>query len=395
MNNEKIILTGDRPTGRLHIGHYVGSLRRRVELQNSGKYDKIFIFIADAQALTDNMDNPEKIRQNIIEVALDWLSVGINPEVSTLFIQSQIRELYELTTYYMNLVTVSRLQRNPTVKTEIQMRNFETSIPVGFFTYPISQAADITAFQATTVPVGEDQKPMLEQAVEIVRRFNYIYGETLTEPNILLPDNAACLRLPGTDGKAKMSKSLGNCIFLSDTSDEVKQKIRSMYTDPTHIHVNDPGNVEGNTVFTYLDAFCRPEHFERYLPEYPNLDELKNHYRRGGLGDVKIKNFLNAIMEETLEPIRTRRKEFEKDIPAVYDILKKGCDVAREKAADTLSAVRKAMKIDYFDDNALISEQTKRFANEQNRRKHRRHKTHCNKTTGCAGKCRAARVLIS
>lgn len=356
MNNEKIILTGDRPTGRLHIGHYVGSLRRRVELQNSGKYDKIFIFIADAQALTDNMDNPEKIRQNIIEVALDWLSVGINPEVSTLFIQSQIRELYELTTYYMNLVTVSRLQRNPTVKTEIQMRNFETSIPVGFFTYPISQAADITAFQATTVPVGEDQKPMLEQAVEIVRRFNYIYGETLTEPNILLPDNAACLRLPGTDGKAKMSKSLGNCIFLSDTSDEVKQKIRSMYTDPTHIHVNDPGNVEGNTVFTYLDAFCRPEHFERYLPEYPNLDELKNHYRRGGLGDVKIKNFLNAIMEETLEPIRTRRKEFEKDIPAVYDILKKGCDVAREKAADTLSAVRKAMKIDYFDDNALISE---------------------------------------
>lgn len=364
MNNEKIILTGDRPTGRLHIGHYVGSLRRRVELQNSGKYDKIFIFIADAQALTDNMDNPEKIRQNIIEVALDWLSVGINPEVSTLFIQSQIRELYELTAYYMNLVTVSRLQRNPTVKTEIQMRNFETSIPVGFFTYPISQAADITAFQATTVPVGEDQKPMLEQAVEIVRRFNYIYGETLTEPNILLPDNAACLRLPGTDGKAKMSKSLGNCIFLSDTSDEVKQKIRSMYTDPTHIHVNDPGNVEGNTVFTYLDAFCRPEHFERYLPEYPNLDELKNHYRRGGLGDVKIKNFLNAIMEETLEPIRTRRKEFEKDIPAVYDILKKGCDVAREKAADTLSAVRKAMKIDYFDDNALISEQTKRFANE-------------------------------
>ena len=364
MNNEKIILTGDRPTGRLHIGHYVGSLRRRVELQNSGQYDKIFIFIADAQALTDNMDNPEKIRQNIIEVALDWLSVGINPEVSTLFIQSQIRELYELTTYYMNLVTVSRLQRNPTVKTEIQMRNFETSIPVGFFTYPISQAADITAFQATTVPVGEDQKPMLEQALEIVRRFNYIYGHTLTEPNILLPDNAACLRLPGTDGKAKMSKSLGNCIFLSDTSDEVKQKIRSMYTDPTHIHVNDPGNVEGNTVFTYLDAFCRPEHFERYLPEYPNLDELKNHYRRGGLGDVKIKNFLNAIMEETLEPIRTRRKEFEKDIPAVYDILKKGCDVAREKAADTLSAVRKAMKIDYFDDNALISEQTKRFANE-------------------------------
>lgn len=324
----------------------------------------MFVFIADAQALTDNMENPEKVRQNVIEVALDYLACGLDPTKSTLFIQSQIPELCELSFYYMDLVTVSRLQRNPTVKTEIQMRNFEASIPVGFFTYPISQAADITAFKATTVPVGEDQEPMLEQAREIVRRFNYIYGETLTEPNILLPDNAACLRLPGTDGKAKMSKSLGNCIFLSDTSDEVKQKIRSMYTDPTHIHVNDPGNVEGNTVFTYLDAFCRPEHFERYLPEYPNLDELKKHYRRGGLGDVKIKNFLNAIMEETLEPIRTRRKEFEKDIPAVYDILKKGCDVAREKAADTLSAVRKAMKIDYFDDNALISEQTKRFANE-------------------------------
>ena len=362
MNNEKIILTGDRPTGRLHIGHYVGSLRRRVELQNSGKYDKIFIFIADAQALTDNMDNPEKIRQNIIEVALDWLSVGIDPSVSTLFVQSQIRELYELSAYYMNLVTVSRLQRNPTVKTEIQMRNFETSIPVGFFTYPISQAADITAFQATTVPAGEDQKPMIEQAVEIARRFNYIYGETLVEPNILLPDNAACLRLPGTDGKAKMSKSLGNCIFLSDTADEVKQKIRSMYTDPTHLRVSDPGNVEGNTVFTYLDAFCLPEHFGRYLPEYANLDELKDHYRRGGLGDVKVKNFLNAIMEETLEPVRAKRKEFEKDIPAVYDILKKGCENAREKAADTLSAVRKAMKIDYFDDNKLIAEQADRFA---------------------------------
>lgn len=362
MNNEKIILTGDRPTGRLHIGHYVGSLRRRVELQNSGKYDKIFIFIADAQALTDNMDNPEKIRQNIIEVALDWLSVGIDPSVSTLFVQSQIRELYELSAYYMNLVTVSRLQRNPTVKTEIQMRNFETSIPVGFFTYPISQAADITAFQATTVPAGEDQKPMIEQAVEIARRFNYIYGETLVEPNILLPDNAACLRLPGTDGKAKMSKSLGNCIFLSDTADEVRQKIRSMYTDPTHLRVSDPGNVEGNTVFTYLDAFCLPEHFGRYLPEYANLDELKDHYRRGGLGDVKVKNFLNAIMEETLEPVRAKRKEFEKDIPAVYDILKKGCENAREKAADTLSAVRKAMKIDYFDDNKLIAEQADRFA---------------------------------
>lgn len=361
MNNEKIILTGDRPTGRLHIGHYVGSLRRRVELQNSGKYDKIFIFIADAQALTDNMDNPEKIRQNIIEVALDWLSVGINPEVSTLFIQSQIRELYELTTYYMNLVTVSRLQRNPTVKTEIQMRNFETSIPVGFFTYPISQAADITAFQATTVPVGEDQKPMLEQAVEIVRRFNYIYGETLTEPNILLPDNAACLRLPGTDGKAKMSKSLGNCIYLSDPADEVEKKVRSMYTDPTHIKVSDPGKLEGNTVFTYLDAFCRPEHFERYLPDYPNLDELKAHYTRGGLGDVKVKKFLAAIMQEELEPIRERRKAFEKDIPAIYDMLKKGCEVAREAAAQTLSEVRRAMKIDYFDDEALIAEQAERF----------------------------------
>lgn len=361
MNNEKIILTGDRPTGRLHIGHYVGSLRRRVELQNSGKYDKIFIFIADAQALTDNMDNPEKIRQNIIEVALDWLSVGINPEVSTLFIQSQIRELYELTTYYMNLVTVSRLQRNPTVKTEIQMRNFETSIPVGFFTYPISQAADITAFQATTVPVGEDQKPMLEQAVEIVRRFNYIYGETLTEPNILLPDNAACLRLPGTDGKAKMSKSLGNCIYLSDPADEVEKKVRSMYTDPTHIKVSDPGKLEGNTVFTYLDAFCRPEHFGRYLPDYPNLDELKAHYTRGGLGDVKVKKFLAAIMQEELEPIRERRKAFEKDIPAIYDMLKKGCEVAREAAAQTLSEVRRAMKIDYFDDEALIAEQAERF----------------------------------
>lgn len=361
MNNEKIILTGDRPTGRLHIGHYVGSLRRRVELQNSGQYDKIFIFIADAQALTDNMDNPEKIRQNIIEVALDWLSVGINPEVSTLFIQSQIRELYELTTYYMNLVTVSRLQRNPTVKTEIQMRNFETSIPVGFFTYPISQAADITAFQATTVPVGEDQKPMLEQAVEIVRRFNYIYGETLTEPNILLPDNAACLRLPGTDGKAKMSKSLGNCIYLSDPADEVEKKVRSMYTDPTHIKVSDPGKLEGNTVFTYLDAFCRPEHFGRYLPDYPNLDELKAHYTRGGLGDVKVKKFLAAIMQEELEPIRERRKAFEKDIPAIYDMLKKGCEVAREAAAQTLSEVRRAMKIDYFDDEALIAEQAERF----------------------------------
>ena len=303
MTKEKIILTGDRPTGRLHIGHFVGSLRRRVELQNAGDYKDMFVFIADAQALTDNMDNPEKVRQNVIEVALDYLACGLDPMKSTIFIQSQIPELCELSFYYMDLVTVSRLQRNPTVKTEIQMRNFEASIPVGFFTYPISQAADITAFKATTVPVGEDQEPMLEQAREIVRRFNYIYGETLVEPEILLPDNAACLRLPGTDGKAKMSKSLGNCIYLSDTADEVAKKIKGMYTDPDHLRVQDPGKVEGNTVFTYLDAFCRPEHFERYLPEYPNLDELKAHYRRGGLGDVKVKKFLTAIMQETLGPI--------------------------------------------------------------------------------------------
>ena len=365
MAKEKIILTGDRPTGRLHIGHYVGSLRRRVELQNSGQYDKMFIFIADAQALTDNMDNPEKVRQNVIEVALDYLACGLDPEKSTLFIQSQIPELCELTFYYMDLVTVSRLQRNPTVKTEIQMRNFEASIPVGFFTYPISQAADITAFKATTVPVGEDQEPMLEQAREIVRRFNFIYGETLVEPEILLPDNAACLRLPGTDGKAKMSKSLNNCIYLSDTADEVQKKIRGMYTDPDHLRVQDPGKIEGNTVFTYLDAFCRPEHFGRYLPDYPNLDELKAHYRRGGLGDVKVKNFLNAIMQETLEPIRNHRKEFEKDIPAIYAMLKKGCDVAREAAAQTLDEVRRAMKINYFDDAELIAEQTKRFQEGQ------------------------------
>ncbi len=361
MAKEKIILTGDRPTGRLHIGHFVGSLRRRVELQNAGDYKKMFVFIADAQALTDNMDNPEKVRQNVIEVALDYLACGLNPAKCTIFIQSQIPELCELSFYYMDLVTVSRLQRNPTVKTEIQMRNFETSIPVGFFTYPISQAADITAFKATTVPVGEDQEPMLEQAREIVRRFNNIYGETLVEPEILLPDNAACLRLPGTDGKAKMSKSLGNCIYLSDTADEVQKKIRSMYTDPDHLRVQDPGKIEGNTVFTYLDAFCRPEHFGLYLPEYPNLDELKAHYRRGGLGDVKVKKFLNAIMEETLEPIRTRRKEFEKDIPAIYDMLKRGCADAREAAAATLDEVRRAMKINYFDDADLIAEQAQRF----------------------------------
>ena len=364
MSKEKIILTGDRPTGRLHIGHYVGSLRRRVELQNSGLYDKIFVFIADAQALTDNVDNPEKVRQNVIEVALDYLACGLDPAKSTIFIQSQIAELCELSFYFMNMVTVSRLQRNPTVKAEIQLRNFDASIPVGFFTYPISQTADIAAFKATTVPVGEDQEPMLEQAREIVRRFNYIYGETLVEPEILLPENAACLRLPGTDGKAKMSKSLGNCIYLSDSDDEVQKKVKGMYTDPDHLRVQDPGKVEGNPVFTYLDAFCRPEHFGLYLPEYPNLDELKAHYQRGGLGDMKVKGFLNSIMQETLEPIRNRRKEFEKDIPAIYDMLKKGCDAAREVAAATLDDVRKAMKINYFDDAELIAEQVKKFSGE-------------------------------
>ena len=362
MKKEKVILTGDRPTGKLHIGHYVGSLKRRVELQNSGEFDKIFIMIADAQALTDNVDNPEKVRQNIIEVALDYLACGIDPTKSTIFIQSQIAELCELSFYYMNLVSVSRLQRNPTVKTEIQMRNFENnSIPVGFFTYPISQAADITAFKGTVVPVGEDQKPMLEQTNEIVRRFNHIYGETLIEPQILLPDNAACLRLPGTDGKAKMSKSLGNCIWLSESADELQKKVKSMYTDPDHLRVQDPGKIEGNTVFTYLDAFCLPEHFERYLPEYPNLDELKAHYQRGGLGDMKVKKFLGAIMEEVLGPIRERRKEFEKDIPAIYDMLKKGCDVARAEAADTLEHVRRSMRINYFEDADFIAEQAKRF----------------------------------
>lgn len=361
MSNEKIILTGDRPTGRLHVGHYVGSLRRRVELQNSGKFDKIFIMIADAQALTDNADNPEKVRQNIIEVALDYLSCGIDPLKSNIFIQSQIPELCELSFYYMNLVTVSRLQRNPTVKSEIQMRNFETSIPVGFFTYPISQAADITAFKATTVPVGEDQLPMLEQTKEIVRKFNSVYDEVLIEPEILLPDNKACLRLPGTDGKAKMSKSLGNCIYLSDTEKDVKTKIMSMYTDPNHIRVEDPGQVEGNTVFTYLDAFSKPEHFAEYLPDYANLQELKDHYTRGGLGDVKVKKFLNAVMQEELAPIRARRAEYEKDIPEIYNILKKGTEVAKEKAAQTLSEVKAAMKINYFDDAELIAEQAKKY----------------------------------
>ena len=321
---EKIILTGDRPTGRLHIGHYVGSLRRRVQLQNSGEFDKIFIMIADAQALTDNFDNPEKIRQNIIEVALDYLSAGLDPAKSTLFVQSQIPELTELTFFYSNLVTVSRLQRNPTVKNEIKLRNFEASIPVGFFTYPISQAADITAFKATTVPVGEDQLPMIEQTREIVRKFNSIYDEVLVEPDVLLPENEACCRLPGTDGGQKMSKSLGNCIYLADSEADVKKKVMSMYTDPTHIQVSDPGHLEGNTVFTYLDAFSKPEHFEEYLPEYANLDELKAHYTRGGLGDVKIKKFLNNIMQEELAPIRARRAEFEKDRPSVYEILKNG-----------------------------------------------------------------------
>ena len=357
----KIILTGDRPTGRLHLGHFVGSLRRRVELQNSGLFDKIFIMIADAQALTDNADNPEKIRQNIIEVALDYLACGIDPTKSTIFIQSQVAELCELAFYYMNLVTVSRLQRNPTVKTEIQMRNFETSIPVGFFTYPISQASDITAFRATTVPAGEDQQPMIEQAREIARRFNGIYGDTLVEPEILLPDNAACMRLPGTDGKAKMSKSLGNCIYLSDSSEEVRKRVMSMYTDPDHIRVEDPGKIEGNTVFTYLDAFCRPEHFAQFWPEYTNLDELKAHYQRGGLGDVKVKKFLYAILEELLTPIRERRKEWEKDIPAVFDILKRGSEAARAVAANTLADVRSAMRINYFDDAELIAEQSRKF----------------------------------
>lgn len=361
---DKIILTGDRPTGKLHLGHYVGSLKGRVELQNSGDYKDIFIMIADAQALTDNSENPEKVRQNIIEVALDYLSVGLDPKKSTLFIQSQIPELCELAFYYMNLVTVSRLQRNPTVKSEIQMRNFEASIPVGFFTYPISQASDITAFKATTVPVGEDQLPMLEQTKEIVRKFNAVYGDTLIEPDILLPDNKACLRLPGIDGKAKMSKSLNNCIYLSDSAEEVRQKVMSMYTDPDHIQVSDPGKIEGNCVFIYLDAFCKPEHFEKYLPDYQNLDELKAHYQRGGLGDVKVKRFLNAILEEELAPIRERRRELEQRIPEIYDILKEGSKKAREVAAKTLHDVKNAMKINYFDDVELINEQSEKYTNK-------------------------------
>lgn len=360
----KVILTGDRPTGKLHLGHYVGSLRRRVELQNSGEYDKIFIMIADTQALTDNADNPEKIRQNILEVALDYLSCGLDPAKSTLFIQSQVPELTELTMYYMNLVTVSRLQRNPTVKSEIQMRNFETSIPVGFFTYPISQASDITAFRATTVPAGEDQMPMVEQTREIVHKFNSVYGETLVTPQILLPENQACLRLPGTDGKAKMSKSLGNCIYLSDSAEDVRKKVMSMYTDPEHIRVQDPGKIEGNTVFTYLDAFCRPEYFAEFWPDYANLDEVKEHYQRGGLGDVKVKKFLNNILQAELEPIRARRKEYEKDIPAVYEILKNGSAVAQAEAAQTLHDVRAAMKINYFEDAELIASQASKYGDK-------------------------------
>lgn len=358
----KIILTGDRPTGRLHVGHYAGSLKRRVELQNSGGYDKVLIMIADAQALTDNYDNPEKIRQNVIEVALDYLSCGMDPAKSTLFVQSQISELCELSFYYMDLVTVSRLQRNPTVKSEIAQRGFKSSIPVGFFTYPISQAADITAFKATTVPVGEDQLPMLEQAREIVRSFNHYYGETLVEPEALLPENKACLRLPGTDGMAKMSKSLGNCIYLSDTPDEVKKKVMGMYTDPNHIHVDDPGQVEGNPVFVYLDAFCSDEKLHGYMPEYAGLQELKDHYARGGLGDIKVKKLLNQVLQEELEPIRQKRKEFEKDIPEVYRILQKGSEAAKELAAQTLSEVRKAMGINYFDDMELIQSQAERFS---------------------------------
>lgn len=358
----KIILTGDRPTGRLHLGHYVGSLKRRVELQNSGFYDKTMIMIADAQALTDNIENPDKIRENIIEVALDYLSAGIDPTKSTIFIQSMIPELCELSFYYMDLVTLARLERNPTVKTEIKMRNFESSIPVGFLTYPISQAADITAFKATTVPVGEDQLPMIEQCREIVRKFNNTYSEVLVEPEALIPSNQACLRLPGVDGKTKMSKSLGNCIYLADTKEQVKDQIMKMYTDPLHIKVSDPGHLEGNTAFIYLDAFSRDEHFERYLPEYTCLDELKEHYTRGGLGDVKVKRFLNEIIQEELEPLRKRRAEFEKDIPEVYNILKKGSEEAREIAAKTLSEVKAAMRINYFEDEELIKKHTQKYA---------------------------------
>ena len=352
---KKVILTGDRPTGRLHVGHYVGSLSERVRLQNSGDYDEIYIMIADAQALTDNAEHPEKVRQNIIQVALDYLACGIDPEKSTIFIQSMVPELTELTFYYMNLVTVARVQRNPTVKSEIKMRNFEASIPVGFFCYPISQAADITAFRATTVPVGEDQMPMIEQCKEIVHKFNSVYGETLTDPQIVLPSNKACLRLPGIDGKAKMSKSLGNCIYLSDEADVVKKKVMSMFTDPNHLRVEDPGQVEGNPVFIYLDAFCKDEYFAEFLPGYQNLDELKEHYQRGGLGDVKVKKFLNKVLEAELGPIRERRKMWEQRIPDVYDILHEGSKVAEKKAAETLNDVREAMKINYFDGDFALN----------------------------------------
>lgn len=344
----KIILTGDRPTGHLHVGHFVGSLQERVLLQNSGKFDEIYFMIADAQALTDNAENPEKVRQNVLQVALDYLAVGIDPQKATIFIQSLIPELFELSTYYMDLVTVARVQRNPTVKAEIQQKNFEASVPLGFFCYPVSQAADITAFHATHVPVGEDQKPMLEQCREIVHKFNSVYGETLTEPDIVLPSNKACLRLPGIDGKAKMSKSLGNCIYLSDEADDVKKKVMSMFTDPNHLRVEDPGKVDGNPVFIYLEAFSRPEHFEEFLPDYKNLEELEDHYRRGGLGDVKVKKFLNNVMQAELAPIRERRKAWEARIPDIYDILKAGSAVAEKKAAETMTAVKKAMQIDYF-----------------------------------------------
>lgn len=351
---QKIILTGDRPTGRLHVGHYVGSIKERVKLQNSGEYDEIYFMIADAQALTDNAEHPEKVRQNILQVALDYLACGIDPSKSHIFIQSMVPQLTELSFYYMNLVTVSRVQRNPTVKSEIQMRGFETSIPLGFFCYPISQAADITAFRATTVPAGEDQMPMIEQCREIVHKFNAVYGETLVEPDIVLPENAACLRLPGIDGNAKMSKSLGNCIYLSEEPEEIRRKVMSMYTDPNHLSVNDPGKVEGNPVFIYLDAFCKPEYFEEFLPEYSGLEELKDHYRRGGLGDVKVKKFLNQVLQTELEPIRQRRKEWEQRLPEVCDILREGSDAARKKAEQTLQDVRRAMKIDYFENDNLL-----------------------------------------
>ena len=357
----KIILTGDRPTGRLHLGHYVGSLRRRVELQNAGDYDKMFVFMADVQALTDNADNPEKIRQNIIEVALDYLAAGLDPERCTLFIQSQIPELAELTTYLMNLITVSRVQRNPTVKTEIKMRNFEANIPLGFFCYPVSQAADITLFKATTVPAGEDQEPMLEVTRELVRRFNATYAPVLVEPDILLPENLTARRLPGTDGKEKMSKSLGNCIYLSDSADEVWQKVRSMYTDPEHVNLNDPGHVEGNAVFTYLDAFVSDQDFADFWPEYQNLDELKDHYRRGGLGDMKCKKFLLQVLNRFLEPMRQRRHEFEQDIPEIFNILRRGTERARETAVQTMDEVRRAMRIDYFNDRELVEQLSAKF----------------------------------